>query len=84
MKTRNINSDIQDLRRLRDELRVQLHLAKAEGRDAFDRLEKKWPAIESGVARLEKAADAAKDEVGHALRDLVRELREGYAALRRP
>jgi hypothetical protein len=82
MKTNTLSSDIEDLRRVRDELKVQLHLAKAEARDAFDRLEKKWPDIDRGFIGLERAADTAKNDISRALRELLKELRDGYAALK--
>jgi hypothetical protein len=67
----------------RDELRVRMHLARAEVRDQWEQLEKQW---EHARARLEvigrEAGDAAGD-VGSALRLVAEELRKGYERVRK-
>lgn len=52
------------LRKTRDELKLKMHLAKAEARDEFERLEGKWKEVEgqaeplSGALRSAAAAGA--------------------------
>ena len=46
-----------DLATQRDELRVQLHLLKAEAQDEWEGLEKKWQHLESRMGRV---GDSAK------------------------
>jgi hypothetical protein len=72
-----------DLERERDELKLKLHLAKAEGRDELARLEDK-------IAELRLRAGAAGSEARDALGDindaaskLAEEIREGLARVRK-
>lgn len=68
--------EVDALVRLRDELRLQLHLGKLEARDRFEALEETW-------RDLMRTVDAAAEDAGEALHDLLRRIREGYARLRR-
>ena len=36
------SKEVDDLRRVRDELRVQMHLAGQEAKDGFEGLERRW------------------------------------------
>ena len=66
------------LKAQRDELKVQMHLAKAELREEFDDLERKWEHIEG---RLEKAGHEAKEsaeDVGAALSTVADEIGSAY------
>jgi acetoin utilization protein AcuB len=77
-----IEQEVETLRRARDELRVQMHLARAEARDLFEELEGRWHELEG---RLEQVAGEARrpvHEAGDAARSLVEELREGYRRIR--
>lgn len=67
--------EVDALARLRDELRLQLHLGKLEAKDEFHRLEERWRGV------MHAAADTASDAVGR-LRALLGEIREGYRSLR--
>ena len=66
--TETLSKDIENLRRARDELRVQLHLAKAEARDRFGALEEQWHVLETDLRR-------ASAEATH---KIVEQIREGY------
>jgi hypothetical protein len=73
---------LDELRRERDELRVKLHLAKADAKDEWDRLEHRWAHL---LGKLEAAArETGKTavEVGAALRLAAEELRKGYQRVR--
>ena len=70
------------LKRERDELRVQLELAKLEARDEWEELEDKWEDLES---RLDRAGEQAKEslaDVGAAAGVLVDEIKAGYRRIR--
>ena len=72
-----------ELKQKRDELRLQLHLAGAEARDAWDAAEKKWSQFE---AKSDQVADAAKDagaEIWEATKQLGAEIRDGYDKIRK-
>jgi hypothetical protein len=74
-----LSRDIDALRQLRDELKLQIHLAKAEARDRWDKLETKWTEIEA------RSADARRESVKAittATRQLVDELRDEYNELK--
>lgn len=71
------------LKAQRDELKVQMHLAKAEIRDEFDDLERKWEHIEG---RLEKAGHEAKEsaeDVGAALSTVADEIGSAYQRIKK-
>lgn len=63
---------------LRDEIRVQAHLAKKEAADEIERLEDTWQSVES---RRHEIQDVAKETASGAqagLRLVLEELRDGY------
>ena len=75
--------EIDRLRELRDELRVQAELGRAELRDRWQELEKSWHQLEG---RLKLARDSAREDsqnVREAARLLASELRESYEHLRK-
>lgn len=72
-----------DLKRLRDELQLQVHLGKAEARDEWADLEGKWEQFENKMRAVgEEAGEAAKD-VGTALEKLGGELKTGYERIKK-
>jgi putative heme degradation protein len=72
-----------DLRQSRDELRVEMALAKAEIRDDWEELEKQWQRFSQQLKHAgHEAADAGED-VGGALSLLGQELKNGYARIRK-
>jgi hypothetical protein len=77
-----IHEEVEELRRLRDELRVRLHLARVEARDRFERLEKSWQHLEARLRRIREESREDLGDIGQAARLLVDEIREGYRHLR--
>ncbi len=71
-----VRDEVDLLARLRDELRVQIHLGKLEATEEFEQLEHRW-------VRIKSMATAAADEAGESLHDLLRDIRDGYQRLRR-
>lgn len=74
-----------DLERQRDELKVRLHLARAEAREEWDRLR-----LDEKLATLRQRADAAGVEARGAMKDigaaaekLADEVREGLERVRK-
>jgi hypothetical protein len=77
-----LKTELATLEQIRDELRVQANLGKAELRDTWEGLEKRWTTLEGKVqAATEQAKDDASD-VRDAVELLVGEIREGYAHLK--
>lgn len=74
-----IRKEIDDLQAMREQLRLQLHLASAELKKCWDQVEARWLEIES---RLRLVGDKAEDAF-EAQRALLQEIRSAYQDLRR-
>jgi hypothetical protein len=72
-----------ELRQSRDELRVEMALAKAEIRDDWDELEKQWHRFSQQMKGAGHEATEASDDVGDALANLGGELKKGYQRIRK-
>jgi hypothetical protein len=66
----------------RDELRVQMHLARAEARDEWEILEEKWHSLKRQLEPVEEASVETVKDLGSAARLLMEELWEGYGRIR--
>ena len=67
----------------RDELRVQIHLAKSELNEEWEQAEKKWRAFRGKAdVMMDEAADVSKDTF-EAVKLLGDELRRGYQRIRK-
>jgi CBS domain-containing membrane protein len=77
-----IRAELNDLRRMRDELRVRAHLGKAEMRERWTALERDFEALEQRAKRTARAAEQPLHQLEDDLRKLARDLREGYQRLR--
>ena len=73
---------LDDLRRERDLLRVQLHLGKAEIKREWDKLEQKWGELRQEGERLSDATRDARGDLAKAAGRLASELKASYARLR--
>jgi hypothetical protein len=74
---------LEKLEQERDELKVRLHLGKAEARE-------EWEKMEGRIAELRVRLDRAGDEAGEVMEDvgmaaklLGDEIREGFGRIRR-
>jgi hypothetical protein len=67
---------------MRDELRVQTHLGKAEVRDRWEGLERTLDALESKVKHATRLAEEPLRQVERDLRKLATDLRDGYRQIR--
>jgi hypothetical protein len=72
---------VSDLQTLRDEIRLKVHLAGAEGRDAWNKLE---PQLEQFEQRLESTTEAAIEELRSAGTELKANFERLYERLRKP
>ena len=77
-----LDAVIQDLKQMRDELEVQLHLASADARDEFAELEKKWEQLRARADVVGHAAEEAADNVGGAVSLVAEELKRGYQRIK--
>ena len=77
-----IKESFEELRQLRDELQLQMHLAAVEVKDEWQDLEKKWDQAHAQLQKVEEAAGEAAQGVGEALEILGDELKKGYQRIR--
>ena len=75
--------ELENLRGVRDELRVQAELGKAELQDRWGELERRWHQLEGRVKVVREGLREDGHDVREAARLLVGELREGYDHLRK-
>ena len=71
------------LRRLRDEVEVQLHLGGAELKDQWTKLEKGWEHLEGRLKVLGRESEDIAEDMGATLRVLGDQLRDGYERLKK-
>jgi isocitrate lyase len=72
----------QKLAQMRDELKLKIHLAKADAQDEWRILEAKWLHLLGKLDRIEGVTADAAGDVGKAVHKLLEELSEGYDRLR--
>jgi CBS domain-containing protein len=77
-----IETELEDLRRVRDELRVKAHLAKAEVRDRWDDLEHGLTSLERRVKQTSRAAEEPLRKLESDVRRLVDDLRDGFKRIK--
>jgi hypothetical protein len=75
-----IDKALADLQPEIDELRVKLHLAKADAKDEFARFEQK---VAAWRARTDEAGDDAGDILEEKAKAIAAELKDGFERLRR-
>jgi predicted nucleic acid-binding Zn-ribbon protein len=77
-----MKEEVEAIRQLRDELRVQAELGRADLRDQFRALESRWNHFEAKLRAAREDLRGDADDVREAARLLGRELREGYEHIR--
>ena len=80
-KERDIS--IEELKWLRDEIKLQLHLASKEARDEWDKLEEKWRVVNDRLRSVGYATTQSVDEIGEAAKATVREVENGYERIKK-
>lgn len=77
----HIKDDIDALRTIRDELKLKAHLAKADLKDEWNTLEKKWERIEEELRRTTNHMGEPLHTISAEAKNLVEELKQRYHAL---
>jgi len=77
-----VEREIDELRRVRDELKVRMHLAKAEAKDRWNELEHQFHNLEAKGHQIAQASEEPLRDVREAAKLLVDEIREGYRRIR--
>ena len=62
----------------RDELKLQMHLAKADAKDEWTSLESKWEEVQGKLGQVQNVAGQTLDEVGVAAGLMAEEIKRGY------
>ncbi|MFT5443363.1 MAG: chromosome segregation ATPase [Myxococcota bacterium] len=77
-----VENEFNTARQVRDELRLQVHLANAELREQWDKLEGGWQHLEGRLKVLGNESDDVAEEVGETLHVLAEQLSEGYRRIK--
>lgn len=83
MAFEKIEGLFEDLKQQRDELRLQMHLAKAEAKEEWDKLEDKWDDIQPKLERVKDHTAEASKEAWSALELAGEAIKKGYQRIRR-
>jgi hypothetical protein len=78
-----LEKEIEGLRRMRDEVKLQLHLGAADARRAFEHVEKRWQHLEGKLKLIREESRGDFAEIGEAAKLLAREIRDGYQHLKK-
>ena len=73
---------LKELQTLRDELRVKLHLAKADAKDDLEALERKLEQLKARLPQVSEEAAKAAQDVGVALKEVAEQLKKGYERIK--
>ena len=74
--------ELSELRRVRDELKLRIHLAKADAKDGWDKLEHQFHRLETKARQISQASEEPLRDVRDAARLLIDEIRDGYRRIR--
>lgn len=67
----------------RDELKLKMHLAKADAKDEWASLETKWEEVQGKLGQAQSVAGQTFDEVGVAAGLMAEEIKRGYERIRK-
>jgi len=70
------------LKQARDELKLKLHLAKADARDEWERLETQLQTLEDELRQVAQQSKKPLTEISRSTREVLGELKAGYKRLR--
>lgn len=73
---------LEHVKQQRDELQLKLHLAKADAKDEWARLEAQWEEIRTKLEAARGEVGNTAESVGAALGTAIDELKKGYERLR--
>jgi uncharacterized protein (DUF342 family) len=83
MAFEKIEEMFEDLKQQRDELRVRVHLAKAEAKEEWDKLEDSWENIQPKLDKVKGHTVEASKEAWSALELAGEAIKKGYQRIRR-
>ena len=74
--------EVQTIEQLRDEIRLKSALLRADLRDDFASLERRWTKLERDLEPVRTAVGTAARDVGTATKELLETVRAGYERIR--
>lgn len=77
-----LSEELDALRELRDEFRVQMELGRAEARNRWEELEEDWQHLEGKLKLMRNESKGELEDIGEVARNLLERIREGYRHLR--
>ena len=81
--TEQLTKAVEELKRQRDELELQLHLGKAEVRDEWAKLETKLDELKTTLSDVGREAGKSAEGVGAAVGLVVEEIKKGYERIKK-
>jgi uncharacterized spore protein YtfJ len=78
-----LQQDLDWLARTRDELRLQMRLARSETRSELNRLEQTWQRVQDEIRRVGDYSKVPASELANSARNLLEELKGGYERVKR-
>jgi len=78
----SLQREIEALTKARDELKLQLSLAKSEAKDEWSRLETSFDRLQSEIKRIGIDAKEPLRDIGVAAKNLLDELKKGYSRVK--
>lgn len=76
-------ADIQNLEQLRDELKLQAHVLKADAKERWIELEEQWDRLQEELKPVRGAAEGAAKDISAAAGKLFDTVRDSYDKLRK-
>jgi predicted nucleic acid-binding Zn-ribbon protein len=77
-----LEKELDNVRRARDELKVRLHLGGAEIRDQWEKLDRGWQHLEGRMKVIGNESDEVAKDIGETLHVLAEQLRDGYERIK--
>jgi vacuolar-type H+-ATPase subunit H len=77
------HTTIDELRRIRDEISLKIHLARADARDEWERAEDKWNRLQGHLKVLRDETAESMDGISEAAKTLAAEIGSAYSRIRK-
>ncbi len=77
----SIEETLEGTKRMRDRLRVQMELAKADARDEWAKAEKKWSTLQAELDRLRERSSHTLEDLSADGKRLLQDIKETYQRL---
>lgn len=84
MSTSNeFHTEFKSIEAIRDELALQAHLMKAEAKQEWEEIDKRWQSAQNELRRVVKIADESRQEISTNFKTLLKSFSHGFQQIRR-